>query len=371
MDEFIDNLFTTAIYQDYKSPSNNKPKLKEIKYNNPDQDFDLNNFNFNQQRSPIEFNNSYGDSNSSRILQELEDLPTYTKNTSKNNIIQDVVDLARSYVGQKYVWGGKNPEKGFDCSGLISYVYKQNGIDIPATTAELFKIGKEVSLNNVQIGDIICTSGSGRSGRHVKMVSNIDEDGQIYTIEAKGEKYGIIESPLTKTNNIISIRRIDQNKTNYDISYSKAFDIASRDNPELLKHKAFLTKLRYYEGGPNSKPDTRNTAGAPHYGYFGFGHAALKQVSNYTMDQFIKDPVEQILAAGKLYDWHIKEAKRLGYYNKAKQMGYSDDAIVAGAWLGGAKNAKNYVLYGKDSSDSHYYKGKGGTSISKRMKLFN
>lgn len=125
-----------------------------------------------------------------------------------NSLGQSVANLARSFVGGKYKWGGKNPNQGFDCSGLISYVYKQNGIDIPATTFGLFKAGTEVSLSNAQIGDIICTPGSGSSGKHVKMISKIDPDGQIYTIEAKGREYGIVESPLNRTDNIVTIRRI-------------------------------------------------------------------------------------------------------------------------------------------------------------------
>lgn len=149
------------------------------------------------------------------------------KNTN-NSLAQNAVDLARSYVGGNYVYGGKNPNSGFDCSGLISYVYKQNGIDIPATTFELFKTGTEVSLSNAQVGDIICTPGSGRSGRHVKMISKIDPDGQIYTIEAKGRKYGIVESPLTKTDNIVTIRRITgqptQSLTTQDGTFSSRKD---------------------------------------------------------------------------------------------------------------------------------------------------
>ena len=112
-----------------------------------------------------------------------------------SSIAQNAVDLARSFIGEDYVYGGKSPKSGFDCSGLISYVYKQSGVDIPSSTFGLFKTGQEVSLDNAQIGDIICTPGSGRSGRHVKMISKIDQDGQIYTIEAKGKKYGIVESP--------------------------------------------------------------------------------------------------------------------------------------------------------------------------------
>lgn len=134
------------------------------------------------------------------------------KPKSKNNRVspvgQKVVELARQFVGQPYVWGGKSPKQGFDCSGLIGWVYNQVGIKIPFSTYGQFQIGEKVSLENAQVGDIICTPGSGASGRHVKMISKIDENGQIYTIEAKGRKWGIVESPLKKTNNIISIRRV-------------------------------------------------------------------------------------------------------------------------------------------------------------------
>lgn len=132
----------------------------------------------------------------------------------------NVVDIARQFVGTKYSWGGTTPKTGFDCSGLIYYAYKQKGIDIPRTAKGMETAGQEVpSLQDVKIGDIICTPGSGQSGKHVKMVSRI-ENGQIYTIEAKGKKDGIIETPLTNTSNITTIRRITStNSNNYIIDY--------------------------------------------------------------------------------------------------------------------------------------------------------
>lgn len=143
------------------------------------------------------------------FLFQTEQLPTLEKpvETNTSPIATKIVDLARSFVGGKYVSGGKSPKQGFDCSGLISYVYKQNGIDLGRSTYEIFKAGREVQLSDAKVGDIICTPGSGRSGRHVKMISKIDDEG-IHVVEAKGHKYGIVESVLNKTNDIITIRRI-------------------------------------------------------------------------------------------------------------------------------------------------------------------
>lgn len=129
--------------------------------------------------------------------------------SSVPSAIQGAVDLARTFVGRPYVFGGNSPSKGFDCSGLLSYVFNQNGIDLGRSTYEIFKSGTEVKLEDAQVGDIICTPGSGRSGRHVKVISKIDEDG-ISVIEAKGKKWGITESRLEKTDNIITIRRLSE-----------------------------------------------------------------------------------------------------------------------------------------------------------------
>lgn len=132
--------------------------------------------------------------------------PDETASPSK---INDIINTARKFVGGKYVSGGYRPESGgFDCSGLLYYAFNQNGVKLSRATYDIFKQGQEIKdIKDVQPGDIICTPGSGKTRKHVKMVSKI-VDGTIYVIEAKGRKYGILEHPLTKTNNITTIRRI-------------------------------------------------------------------------------------------------------------------------------------------------------------------
>lgn len=190
------DLFTTYKNLDPPPIQRQKEDTELINFPNFEEDMIID----NSYSEPIEWDDQINPP--FMFQQEQEFIPKET-----NSINQNLVDTARQFIGGKYLWGGKSPKTGFDCSGFISYIYKQNGIDIPSSTAGLFKTGKSVSLNDAQVGDIICTPGSGRTGRHVKMISRID-NGQIYTIEAKSTKDGIVELPLTKVNNIISIRRI-------------------------------------------------------------------------------------------------------------------------------------------------------------------
>ena len=65
-----------------------------------------------------------------------------------------IVKEAVKYLGTPYVWGGESP-KGFDCSGFAQYVYAQQGITIPRTTYEQWKIGAPVDRDQLAPGDLM------------------------------------------------------------------------------------------------------------------------------------------------------------------------------------------------------------------------
>lgn len=50
---------------------------------------------------------------------------------------REIVEIARTYIGTPYKAGGSDP-RGFDCSGLTMYVYKQAGIRLPRTTTDQY-----------------------------------------------------------------------------------------------------------------------------------------------------------------------------------------------------------------------------------------
>ncbi|OAA86441.1 C40 family peptidase [Clostridium ljungdahlii] len=65
-----------------------------------------------------------------------------------------VVAYASNFLGVPYVWGGTSPS-GFDCSGLVQYVYAHFGIDLPRTSQEQQTVGTAVSRDELQPGDLV------------------------------------------------------------------------------------------------------------------------------------------------------------------------------------------------------------------------
>ena len=59
-----------------------------------------------------------------------------------------------NYLGVPYVWGGSSP-KGFDCSGLVMYVYRKVGISLPHSSRLQFGYGRPVARGDLQPGDLV------------------------------------------------------------------------------------------------------------------------------------------------------------------------------------------------------------------------
>ncbi len=119
--------------------------------------------------------------------------PSYSTGVSGGSVVQ----YALNFVGNPYVWGGKDPNTGADCSGFTSYVYAHFGISIPSYSYSQRSVGKEVSYANAQAGDLICYNG------HVAIYMG---NGQI--VHAKGTAYGIVAYDNATYRPIVTVRRV-------------------------------------------------------------------------------------------------------------------------------------------------------------------
>ena len=90
--------------------------------------------------------------------------------TSKPHIAtaREVAIHAISYVGTPYRAGGSSPDVGFDCSGLVQYVYGRGaGIALPRTTQEMSTVGTPVDPDDLQPGDLVFFNTLRRPYSHV------------------------------------------------------------------------------------------------------------------------------------------------------------------------------------------------------------
>lgn len=77
---------------------------------------------------------------------------------------EDIVEYLKQYLGQDYVWGGDNPETGFDCSGLMQWGFKQFGIELPRVTYDQIGEGTPISMKGLRPGDLVFFDTAAREG---------------------------------------------------------------------------------------------------------------------------------------------------------------------------------------------------------------
>jgi cell wall-associated NlpC family hydrolase len=120
---------------------------------------------------------------------------------------QAIVDMARSFLGTRYVYGAMSPSVGFDCSGLTSYIYKTLfHVTLPRSARDQAKAGVAVSHADIEIGDILCFDWDSPSGvcDHVGIYI-----GGGHYIHASYHAGKVVESTVTFGQTpVISIRRI-------------------------------------------------------------------------------------------------------------------------------------------------------------------
>lgn len=91
--------------------------------------------------------------------------PPLIAGTPRAGAANAVLFRAIALVGTPYRWGGNTPEGGFDCSGLVGYVFRDAaGVTLPRTSAAMSELGRrKLAVDALQSGDLVFFE----SGRHV------------------------------------------------------------------------------------------------------------------------------------------------------------------------------------------------------------
>jgi len=102
---------------------------------------------------------------------------------------------ALSLRGAPYRNGGVDPANGFDCSGFVRYVYQQHGVPMPRAVKEQFQVGKSVSRDHLEAGDLVFFSTVSPGASHVGIMIGGDQfihapsERGVVRVESLGSQY--------------------------------------------------------------------------------------------------------------------------------------------------------------------------------------
>lgn len=122
------------------------------------------------------FNTNSNNDKLSTLINQLSNKPeqptaTFATTSSNNStsLVSSLIAKAKNFIGLPYRFGGTSPVSGFDCSGFMQYVYKQNGVDLPRTSQAMASSGRSVARGELKAGDMVFFRTEGSRISHVGM----------------------------------------------------------------------------------------------------------------------------------------------------------------------------------------------------------
>ena len=100
-----------------------------------------------------------------------------------------IIQYAKQFLGNPYVWGGTSLTKGIDCSAYVQAIYKKYGYSLPRTSREQVNCGKAIKESQLQIGDLVFYAKNGRVCHVAMYLGKVD--GKQRIIHAANPRKGI------------------------------------------------------------------------------------------------------------------------------------------------------------------------------------
>jgi hypothetical protein len=108
------------------------------------------------------------------------------KRGGRSYLRNEIVGTAKKFIGVPYRWGGSSRRQGFDCSGLTMVVYQLNGLNLPRSSKQQYRVGRPVRRSQLSQGDLVFFATSG--GRRVSHVGIYVGNGRFIHAPSRGKR---------------------------------------------------------------------------------------------------------------------------------------------------------------------------------------
>ena len=113
-----------------------------------------------------------------------------------------LLKFAQSLIGVHYRPASSDPLTGFDCSGFVSYVFKNFNFSVPRSSCEFINVGEKVNLADAKPGDIILFTSPKKHRRnigHVGIVFYNGIEGLRFIHSTSGKEYSVTITAMDET----------------------------------------------------------------------------------------------------------------------------------------------------------------------------
>jgi cell wall-associated NlpC family hydrolase len=111
-----------------------------------------------------------------------------------------LVAFAKTLIGIPYLYASTDPQKGFDCSGFITYLFNHFNFSVPRSSADFTNFGQEIVMEKAKPGDLILFTGTDSSSLivgHMGIIESVKDDTLWFIHSTSGKAKGVVISPFS------------------------------------------------------------------------------------------------------------------------------------------------------------------------------